>query len=56
MAFSTKEGDENMNAAVHRVEGYANAPVLYMAPEPGNTTWKGLKKPGQTTVSEPKQR
>jgi len=38
VAFSTKEGDENMNAAAHRVEGYANAPVLYMAPEPGNTT------------------
>ncbi|OFW12227.1 MAG: hypothetical protein A3H27_14015 [Acidobacteria bacterium RIFCSPLOWO2_02_FULL_59_13] len=29
-----------MNAAAHRVEGNANAPVLYMALELSNTTWK----------------
>ena len=29
-----------MNAVAHRVEGNANAPVLYMALELSNTTWK----------------
>ena len=29
-----------MNAAPHGVEDNANAPVLYMALELGNTTWK----------------
>ena len=29
-----------MNAAAHSVEGNANAPVLYMALELSNTTWK----------------
>ena len=29
-----------MNAAAHRVEGNANAAVLYMALELSNTTWK----------------
>ena len=29
-----------MNTAAHRVEGNANAPVLYMALELSNTTWK----------------
>jgi len=29
-----------MNAAAYRVEGNANAAVLYMALELSNTTWK----------------
>ena len=29
-----------MNAAAHRVEDNPNAPVLYLAPELSNTTWK----------------
>lgn len=29
-----------MNAAAHGVEGNANSPVLYMALELSNTTWK----------------
>ena len=29
-----------MNAAAHRAEGNASAPVLYMALELSNTTWK----------------
>ena len=40
VAFSTKEGDQNMNAATHKVKGSAKVPVLYMSLEMSNKTWR----------------
>ena len=41
MAFSTqREGDQKRNPATHGSEGNASAPVLYMALELCNTSWR----------------
>jgi len=42
VTFPAKDADHTRNAAIHRMEGNANAPVLYMAVEPSNTTWKAV--------------
>ena len=40
VAFSTKEGDQKMNPATHGNEDNASAPVLYMALELSNKSWR----------------
>lgn len=40
VAFSTKEGDQKMNPAACKNEDSALAPVLYMALELSNKSWR----------------
>ena len=40
MAFSTKEGDQKLNPAAHRLEDNASGSVLYMALELSNKSWR----------------